>query len=372
MDPKAYWVGFNYVKGIGAVRLRRLLDYFDGDLQAAWNAPYEKLVAARLHLRLVEGILRARSQIDLERVWSNIVEKGIQVITWQDDIYPRLLKEIDQPPPVLYLCGEYLPEDEIAVAIVGTRRATSYGRQVTEELAAFLARNQVTIISGMARGTDAVAHQAAIAAGGRTIAVLGSGLDVIYPPEHRKLAEDINRSGAVVSDYPPGTPPESSNFPPRNRIISGLSLATVVIEAGDTSGALITASFAADQGREVLAVPGNIHSPASKGVNRLIQNGARPLLTPQDVLEALNINQVNTQRIARRTLPADETENRLMALMKDGCISVDEISFLSGLPIEKVSATLAMMELKGLARNVGGMNYRAVHEEIETYGRDHG
>ncbi len=372
MDPKAYWVGFNYVKGIGAVRLRRLLEIFDGDLRAAWTAPYEKLVATRLHLRLVETILRVRAQIDLERVWENITAKGIRVLTWEDESYPSLLKEIDQPPPVLYLRGEFLPEDETAVAVVGTRRVSAYGKQVAEELATFLVRNQITVISGMARGTDAIAHQAALSAGGRTFAVLGSGVDTIYPPEHRKLAEEISQSGAVMSDYPPGTPPESSNFPPRNRIISGLSLATVVIEAGETSGALITANFAAEQGRDVLAVPGNIHSPNSKGVNRLIQNGARPLLTPQDVLEALNLDQINTQRSARRTLPADETEARLMAVMSEGAMSADEISFLSGLPIEKVSATLALMELKGLVRNLGGMNYRAIREEFDTYGTNHG
>ncbi len=372
MDPKVYWVGFNYVKGIGAVRLRRLLEHFDGDLQAAWNAPYERLISTRLNPRLVEAILRVRSQIDLERIWGNLAEKGIRVLTWEDEEYPHLLKEIDQPPPVLYLRGEYLPEDETAVAVVGTRRLTAYGRQVAEELAAFLVRNQITVVSGMARGTDAAAHQAALSAGGRTLAVLGSGVDVIYPPEHRKLAEEISQSGAVISDYPPGTPPESSNFPPRNRIISGLSLATVVIEAGETSGALITATFAAEQGREVLAVPGNIHSPNSQGVNRLIQNGARPLLTPPDVLEALNLDLVNIQRSARRSLPADETEAQLMAAMGESTVSADEISFLSGLPIEKVSATLALMELKGLVRNLGGMNYRVIHEEFDTYGTSHG
>ncbi|HAD07781.1 MAG TPA: DNA-protecting protein DprA [Anaerolineaceae bacterium] len=369
MNPKAYWVGFNYVKGIGSVRLNRLLQAFGGDLKAAWEAPYEKLIAVRLHPRLVENVLRVRSQIDLERIWENIERKGIQVITWEEEAYPSLLRQIDQPPPVLYIKGEYLPEDELAVAVVGTRRVSAYGKQVAEELAAFLARNQVTVVSGLARGTDAVAHQSALREGGRTLAVLGCGVDLIYPPEHVKLAEEITANGALISDYPPGTPPESNNFPPRNRIISGLSLATIVIEAGETSGALITASFAADQGREVLAVPGNIHSPNSKGVNRLIQSGARPLLNPADVLEALNIQQINTRRIARKVLPSDETEAKLLQVMGNDNLTADEISFLSGLPIDKVSACLIMMELKGLVKNNGGTNYRAIREEAEYYGK---
>lgn len=369
MNPKAYWVGFNYVKGIGSVRLNRLLQAFGGDLRAAWEAPYEKLIAVRLHPRLVENVLRVRSQIDLERIWENIERKGIQVITWEEEAYPSLLRQIDQPPPVLYIKGEYLPEDELAVAVVGTRRVSAYGKQVAEELAAFLARNQVTVVSGLARGTDAVAHQSALREGGRTLAILGCGVDLIYPPEHVKLAEEITANGALISDYPPGTPPESSNFPPRNRIISGLSLATIVIEAGETSGALITASFAADQGREVLAVPGNIHSPNSKGVNRLIQSGARPLLNPADVLEALNIQQINTRRIARKVLPSDETEAKLLQVMGNDNLTADEISFLSGLPIDKVSACLIMMELKGLVKNNGGTNYRAIREEAEYYGK---
>lgn len=367
MDPKAYWVGFNYVKGIGAVRLQALLSAFDGDLERAWQASSGDYLNAGINQRVVDSILRVRAQLNLEKIWEHIQNSQIQVITWADEIYPALLQQIDQPPPVIYMRGEYLPEDDLAVAVVGTRRVSAYGKQVTEEVAAALARNRVTVVSGLARGTDAVAHKTALRAGGRTLAVLGSGVDHIYPPEHRALAEEICASGALLSDYPPGTPPESSNFPPRNRIISGLSLATVVIEAGETSGATITASFAADQGREVLAVPGNITSPNSIGTNRLIQNGARPLLKPEDILEALNLQQVNTRRLARQTLPADATEAQIFGVMTAGVQSVDEISFLTGLPIEKVSATLAMMELKGYVRNAGGMNFHAVREEEQNY-----
>jgi DNA processing protein len=367
VDPKAYWVGFNYVKGIGAVRLQTLRAAFEGDLEAAWKASADRLISSGVQPRIVENILRVRAQLDLEKIWEHIQSSGIGVMTWEDKDYPRLLREISQPPPVLYYRGDILPEDELAVAVVGTRRVSAYGRQVTETLAGVLARNQITVVSGLARGTDAIAHQAVLRAGGRTLAILGSGVDRIYPPEHRKMAEEIVENGALISDYPLGTPPESSNFPPRNRIIAGLSLATVVIEAGEISGALITASFAADQGRDVLALPGNITSPNSVGTNRLIQSGARPLLKPEDVLEALNIEKVNVRRVARKILPADETETKILGVMGASSMAIDEISFLSGLPIDKVSATLALMELKGLVSNAGGMNFHAIREENDTY-----
>ena len=260
-----------------------------------------------------------------------------------------------------------MPEDHFAVAIVGTRKVTPYGRQITEELSAFLAANGVTVISGLARGVDAVAHSAAIKAGGRTMAVLGSGVDRIYPPENRALAEQMMTRGALISDYPIGTAPDASNFPPRNRIISGLSLAVVVVEAGETSGALITAEFAAEQGREIFAVPGSILWPQSKGTNKLIQNGALPLLTSQDLMQALNLTRVGAQKSARKILPADEVEAQLMNTIGSEPMHVDEIRNQTGLPVEKVSSALVMMELKGMVRQVGGMNYVAVREVQSDY-----
>lgn len=305
--------------------------------------------------------------MSLELVWDRIHAQGITVLTWEDEGYPHRLKEIGQSPPVLYVRGELLPEDEWAIAIVGTRRVTHYGRQVAEEVAAAMAHNGITVVSGLARGVDAVAHQGALNAGGRTIAVLGNGVDRIYPPEHRRLAERIIDCGALISDYAPGTPPEGINFPPRNRIISGLSLGVVVVEAGERSGALITSGFAAEQGREVFAVPGNITAPQSKGANRLIQQGAHPLLSPQDVLETLNLTQISEHRAARSVLPADATEALLLEMMSQEPIHVDEIHNKTEMPIEKVSSTLALMELKGMVRQVGGMHYVAVHEIQEDY-----
>jgi DNA processing protein len=366
MDDKKYWVGFNLIKGIGAVRMQALINHFD-DLESAWKAAPIHLAEAGLSLKLIERIVQAREQVDLEKVWARIESQGIKILTWKDEAYPQRLKEIEQPPPVLYVRGEYLPDDLYAVAIVGTRRVTPYGRQITEELTSYLASNGITVVSGLARGVDAIAHQTALKAGGRTLAVLGSGVDKIYPPEHRQLAQQMMGQGSIVSDYAPGTPPDASNFPPRNRIISGLSLAVVVVEAGETSGALITAEFAAEQGREIFAVPGSILAPQSKGTNKLIQKGALPLLSINDLMQALNLTRMGEHKAARKIIPADETERRVMSILSAEPLHVDEIRNQTELPIEKVSATLALMELKGMVRQVGGMNYVAVREEESDY-----
>jgi DNA processing protein len=366
MDARCYWLGFNLVKGIGAVRLQGLIQHF-GSLEQAWDADAGELRQAGLSSKIVERLLQVRQGTDLERLWEQVRDLGIQVLTWDDETYPPRLKDIEQPPPVLYVRGELLEEDLWAVAIVGTRRVTPYGRQIAEEVASLLGGNGVTVVSGLARGVDAVAHTAALRAGGRTLAVLGCGVDRIYPPEHHALAEQLMARGALLSDYAPGTPPESANFPPRNRIISGLSVATIVIEAGETSGALITAEFAAEQGREVFAVPGSILAPQSKGPNRLIANGARPLLDARDVLDVLNLTRVSQHRAARKSLPADATEAQVIDTMADEPLHVDEIRVKCGLPIEKVTAALVMMELKGMVRQVGGLHYVAVRETQSEY-----
>ncbi len=365
-DSRKYWVGFNLVKGIGAARLRALLNHF-GEIEQAWHASTGELRAAGLGPKLVEGLLRVRSSDLLAKTWDRIHALGIQVLTWNDETYPRLLKEIDQPPPVLYVRGSITNEDDWAVAVVGTRRVTPYGRQVSEELGRILAQNGVTVVSGLARGVDAIAHRAAVVAGGRTLAVLGSGVDVIYPPEHSGLAEKIMTQGALISDYAPGTPPDGVNFPPRNRIISGLAQAVVVVEAGEKSGALITADFSAEQGREVFAVPGGINALQSIGCNRLIQNGARPLLRPEEVLDVLNMTMVSQHKAARRALPTDPVEAGLLATLGREPLHVDDICSQTGMAIEQVTATLALMELKGMVQQVGGMNYVAVKEDRNEY-----
>lgn len=361
-----YWVAFNRVSGIGAVRLRGLLDHFD-NLESAWNASGAALRDAGLGPQTIEALLRARRDMDPEAELRRVEALDVRIVTWEDPAYPARLKEIAAPPPVLYLWGAMEASDDIGVAIVGTRRPSAYGQQVTRQLAGELARASLTIVSGMARGIDAIAHRAALDAGGRTLAVLGSGIDVVYPPEHRKLAEEISISGAVLTDYCLGRQPEPANFPARNRIISGLSLAVVVVEAGESSGALLTADFAAEQGREVLAVPGSIYNRASAGCNRLIQNGARPLLSASDVIEALNLEVTVRQSEARLHLPEDAVERQVLAALTQDPTHVDDVAARCGLPISQTSACLTMLELKGRARQVGGMSFVTVSEPQPTY-----
>ncbi len=370
MSDKRYWIGFNKVRGIGPAKLRALLDHF-GDLETAWNAPRPALAEAGLDKRALESLLAARDGFDLDLLVGEVEKAGLTVLCWDDETYPSRLREIDNPPPVLYVRGTQATADDWAVAIVGTRRATAYGRDVAHELASVLAASGVTIVSGFARGIDAVAHLAALEVGGRTLAVLGSGLDKIYPPEHAALAERVVASGALISDYALGTPPDATNFPPRNRIISGLSLGVIVVEAGEESGALITTEFAMEQGREVFAVPGNIFSRTSRGPNKLIQQGAKMVLSPEDVLEELNLRMAAHHAEARDQLSlfdgADELEQKLLTHLSAEPLHADELSVLTGLPIASVSSALAMMELKGMARQAGGMKYVLAREQRAEY-----
>jgi DNA processing protein len=365
-DARIFWFALNRVKNIGAVRFRALLDHF-GDAQRAWEAPAAQLRMAGLNDQMIADLLDMRAAVDLHALWQDLAEKGIEIVTWLDEAYPRRLKEIEQPPPVFYTRGTFTPADDWAVAVVGTRRFSPYGQQVAEELGRFLAHQRVTLVSGLAKGIDAIAHRAALQAGGRSIAVLGSGVDVIYPPDNRKLADDLIQTGVVLSDYSPGTNPLATNFPPRNRIISGLSLATVVVEAGQTSGALITAQFALEQGREVFAVPGRIYDKGSIGTNRLIHEGAHPLTRVEDLVEALDLTMVTERQQARVVLPADAAEASIYAVLNRDPLHIDEVTRQTGLPVEKVSATLALMELKGMVRQVGGMQYVSLHEPAADY-----
>jgi DNA processing protein len=356
-----YWVGFSRVPGIGPVRLRALLDHF-GDIRGAWNASIATLQAIGFDRRTTETFLDLRSKLDLAAELARVSELGVTVLTWDSPDYPSLLKAIPNPPPVLYVQGEFLPQDEWALGVVGTRRATVYGREATRMLVSGLAASGVTIVSGLAHGIDTHAHRTALDAGGRTIAVLGSGVDIIYPSENRKLAERITSCGALVSEYPLGTRPEGGNFPPRNRIISGLSLGLLVVEGSRRSGALITADYAAEQGREVFAVPGNILNQASAGPNQLIQQGAKLVTTIGDILEELNLTMVAEQVEAREIIPDNETEAVLLRHLSPDPIHVDELGRAAGLPINEVASTLTLMELKGKVRQVGGMNYVIARE----------
>jgi DNA processing protein len=365
-NSRRYWIGFNKVNGVGPVRLQALLDAF-GSIEAAWNAPAELLRQVGLPAKVLEALLEARQSFDLEAELERLERSGYSAITMEDPAYPPQLREIDSPPLVLYAWGELLPQDRWAAAIVGTRRATPYGKAVARELAAGLAAAGLTVVSGLARGIDAVAHEAALEVGGRTLAVLGSGVDHIYPAEHRNLARAISQSGAVLSDYPLGTSPEGTNFPPRNRIISGLSLGVIVVEAGETSGALITADFALEQGRDVLAVPGRIYDRGSRGTNRLIQAGAQAVTSVEDVLEAFNLEAVASEAPLKPALPEDETERLVLQALSSDPVHIDELRARCDLSIAQVTACLSMLELRGQARQVGGMHYVRVREPQPTY-----
>jgi DNA processing protein len=332
-----------------------LLETF-GSLERAWHASPEELRRC-LEQRALSALVETRGKLDLSRVMAGIECSGVNITTPADDGYPVLLREIAAPPPVLYYRGELLETDRTAVAIVGTRRITQYGREMTARISGGLARAGVTIVSGLARGVDGVAHQAALDAGGRTIAVLGSGVDRIYPPEHRLLAERIAEQGAVLSDYLPDTPPDGVNFPPRNRIISGLSLGVVVIEAPDRSGALITVDFAADHGRDVFAVPGLVTASNSSGCNRLIRDGARLVRTAEDVLEDLQLRRHHEAVAAQQALPMSEEERRLLAVMTSEPQHIDDLALLCDSTVAEVSGRLMMLELHGVVRNAGAQHY---------------
>jgi DNA processing protein len=351
-----YWLGFHLVPGIGATRLARLVEYF-GNLERAWNATPAALRASGLGERALDSLVATRSRLSLDSEMQRVERAGVHLLTLADDDYPRLLREIPSPPTVLYVRGSITAHDENAVAIVGTRRVTSYGREMSRRFGAELAASGVTVVSGLARGVDGVAHTAALDAGGRTIAVLGCGLDTIYPPEHRALAERIVENGALVSEFSLGTKPDAPNFPVRNRIISGLSLGIVVIEAPLKSGALITSNFAGDQGRTVFAVPGSALSAASAGTIQLLRDGATIAANGDDVLSALKLGTRQVELEARQLLPANDLERSVLQLLSGDPKHIDEIAIESGFLIGMLSAQLLQMQLKGLVRNVGTQHY---------------
>jgi DNA processing protein len=365
-DDIKYWVGFNNIPGIGRVRLAQLENYF-GSLKSAWKAPSGELRKSGIDSVGIRAIGKYRPDISPDDVMEKLERYGVKVVTCQEPEYPSRLKEIYDYPPVIYLRGNLLPEDEWCLAVVGTRRATVYGKQVTGEIVSDLVRSKITIVSGLARGIDTIAHRAALDAGGRTLAVFACGLDIVYPGENERLARDIMEQGCLVSEYALGTRPRAENFPRRNRILSGLSLGVLVTEAGESSGAMITARMALEQNREVLAIPGSILSPVSKGTNRLIQEGAKLVRDYEDVLEELNLTTVTRQMEMKELLPETETEAVLLRHLSAEPTHIDEVCQKSGLAAATVSGTLAMMELKGLVKQIGTMNYVLSREARNEY-----
>jgi len=361
LDDQKYWLGFSLISGIGPKRLLQLHNYF-GSLAEAWLASESVLRKTGLGEQSVAVLLQQRRKIDPDSEMAKVQKVNARLLIPVEPSYPSLLKKLSDAPPVLYVRGTLADTDNLALSIVGTRKATRYGRDVTFDLARQLAQHRVTIISGLAHGIDSAAHRGALDGGGRTIAVMGCGVDVIYPRDNRDLAQQILQSGAIISEFPIGTQPIATNFPRRNRIISGLTLGVLVTEAPEESGALITAEFAADQGRVVFAVPANIYNPMGRGTNRLIQEGAKLVMEIQDILDELSIahDMVEVRAKAEEIVPANDTERRLLQHLDADPIHIDDLARLSGLSIEIVSSTLTILELKGIVQMVGQMRYSRV------------
>jgi DNA processing protein len=354
-DELLYLNALNRISFLGPVRIAKLQRHF-GSAAAAWRAAPEDFARVPGLERFGTRFAAERSQIDPDREWRRLQALAVTCLSLKSTHYPPLLREIAHPPPLLYCRGTIEPQDSLAVAIVGSRRCSYYGKEVAFRLARELAQTGMTVVSGMALGIDSAAHQGALAAGGRTLAVLGCGVNICYPPGNGRLMRQIMARGAVLSEFPLDTPPLPQHFPQRNRIISGLSLGTVVVEASAKSGALITASFALEQNREVFAVPGNIESPYSRGTHRLLKEGARLVETAADILEELSVGPVTAAVAAtgERELMLDEQARRLLELIPYTPLHVDEIVRLSGSSPEQVSALLLDLELKGLLRQLPG------------------
>ncbi len=348
------------VEGVGPRTRMRLLERF-GSYHAALAAPSAELQEVPgVGPKLASKITAAQTEADAEAEIELCRSQGIEILTESSPDYPRLLREIVDPPGVLFVRGRLRPEDGLAMAMVGTRHATPYGLRQAERLAAALARAGLAIVSGLARGIDAAAHRGALEAGGRTLAVLASGVVDIFPPEHRELAERIVAQGALLSEAPSRAEPLRGAFPQRNRLISGLSLGVIVVEAPERSGALITARHAMEQGREVFAVPGSIESRTSGGCHRLIQDGARLVQSVDDVLEELGplveaVPQPDGEPIRHPAeLQLNEQEQQVLAAVGIEPMSIDQVAAASGLPVSRVLSTLSVLEMRRLVRRLSG------------------
>ncbi len=358
---REYWLALSTIEGLGSIRISKLLQYF-GDALSIWKASEKELFQAIGIRSLVRKIVKHREKIDVSELLDRMEKHKINYMTLIDTGYPEILKNIYDPPPVLFYKGE-ISFKEPAIAIVGSRRSTGYGRKTAEKLAYELVQRGITVISGLARGIDTHGHIGALKAKGRTIAVLGSGLDIIYPPDNKELFIEIIKKGLVISEYPPGVEPYPGNFPQRNRIISALSMGIVVIEAAQRSGSLITADLALEQGKEVFAVPGNIDRPGSRGTNNLIKNGAKLVTGVDDILEELflfkkaQINNSENGSAAIYPELKDEEKKVLKVIQEDTEVHINDIIQRTGWDVSRVNTILLKLELKGLVSKEPGKKY---------------
>ena len=371
-EETQFWLGLTKLEGLGVRGAHRLVEHF-GSAQGAYMASLTELESCGIPARVAQAIFAQAGLAEAGRDLDASHKAGCQVVAYSSHDYPALLKQTPDPALVLYVRGDVKVLSQHGVGIVGTRRPTAYGSQVAERLSRDLAQRQLVIVSGLARGVDSAAHRGAIEAGGKTVAVLGSGIDVIYPRENKRLAEQVAESGALISEFPPGTSPSPQNFPIRNRTISGLSLGVIVVEAAEYSGSLITARLAVEQNREVFAVPGNITSPQSFGPNHLIKQGAKLVDEWMDVIEEF------PAEIRMQLLPAAEASEQAAdarqagslfeqsftpdqkavfeVLRADAALFVDDILGSAGIPQPRVMTALLELEMAGVIRQLPGKNF---------------
>ena len=361
----ARWLALGRIKGVGGVNFKKITTRFADPTAIFRASPAELAEIDGLRRDLIDNIANFADWAEIDDEIKRARAAGIKIIPFSAAAYPARLRAIADPPPLLYVKGEIRTDDERAIAIVGSRSASDYGRRVARDLARGLASFGFTVISGMARGIDGMAHESAIRAGGRTVAVLGSGVDRAYPPEHEMLYRRISESGAVISELPMGARPIAFNFPARNRLISGLSLGVVVVEATEKSGSLITASLAAEQGREVFAVPGEAGASRSRGSHRLIRQGAKLVETVDDIIEEiapqLARRSGDAAPASTRTLPESSgpAARQIFALLNESSLQVDQVIEQTGLGAPQVLQVLLDLELQGFVSQTPGKIYRA-------------
>ena len=351
-----YWHCLAQIEQVGPSRCQKLLNYFNS-IQEIFTSSHADLLKSGLKPSIADIIYQKKQKIDLQNEWKKLQALNINIISRKSRKYPQLLSETYPPPFALYYQGNIDLLNKTCLAVVGTRKITGYGRRVAPKIVKPLVDNGITIVSGLALGVDALAHQVCLENDGQTIAVLGSGIDQIYPAKNRWLAGEIIKKGLVVSEYPPGSQPLKQHFPFRNRIISGLSLGTIVIEGAQDSGSLITAKYALDQNREIFAVPGNIFASTSEGTNELIKLGAKPVTSAKDIIESLNIKQIQKFQQAKEIIPDNSKEKIILQILANESLHVNEIIKLTNLDAQAINSTLSIMEIKGKVKNLGGNNY---------------
>lgn len=359
MSDLKYWVAFSKTGIIGAVRFKKLIAYFS-DMRFAWEADVKELERAGVEENVARDLVNKRKEINPDGAMEEMAKEEISAITINDKQYPRMLKEIYDAPAIIYYKGNIEALSELSVGVVGSRKISLYAQQTTPFIVKDLAKNGVVIVSGLALGVDTFAHQATVEVGGKTIAVLGGGLDKknFYPPHNHDLARKIIETGGVViSEHSVGVPPLNFNFPQRNRIISGLSLGIIVIEAAERSGALITAKTALDQNREVFAVPGNIFQTNSCGTNDLIKKGAHLVTSAADILEILEFKKVAAFAENKKIIPENPDEEKILAVLSSDPMHIDAICRAVNMEAAALNSLLMMMEMKGQVKNLGGSMY---------------